>query len=192
MPSKAVKNNVYRIDGDFDFTEFTDQWGFDSPSFSNGMAYGDLDNDGDQDIVINNVNMKSVLNMKLDSDANQSFTVGGDQFDSTATKPQFVFDAATYRWDPNLPIDIPFVSLDSAVFLNGVALREVIEDHLDNFFGVDSNNAVTITYDDVANTMTWKGTDASTTQKGVSSFDSSNFTITAGHVSVTVLDGGTY
>lgn len=119
-------------------------------------------------------------------------TVGGDQFDSTATKPQFVFDAATYRWDPNLPIDIPFVSLDSAVFLNGVALREVIEDHLDNFFGVDSNNAVTITYDDVANTMTWKGTDASTTQKGVSSFDSSNFTITAGHVAVTVLDGGTW
>lgn len=119
-------------------------------------------------------------------------TVGGDQFDSTATKPQFVFDAATYRWDPNLPIDIPFVSLDSAVFLNGVALREVMEDHLDNFFGVDSNNAVTITYDDVANTMTWKGTDASTTQKGVSSFDSSNFTITAGHVAVTVLDGGTY
>ena len=119
-------------------------------------------------------------------------TVGGDQFDSTATKPQFVFDAATYRWDPNLPIDIPFVSLDSAVFLNGVALREVMEDHLDNFFGVDSNNAVTITYDDVANTMTWKGTDASTTQKGVSSFDSSNFTITAGHVAFTVLDGGTY
>lgn len=119
-------------------------------------------------------------------------TVGGDQFDSTATKPQFVFDAATYRWDPNLPIDIPFVSLDSAVFLNGVALREVMEDHLDNFFGVDSNNAVTITYDDAANTMTWKGTDATTSQKGVSSFDSSNFTIAAGHVSVTVLDGGTY
>ena len=42
MPSKAVKNNVYRNDGDFDFTEFTDQWGFDSPSFSNGMAYGIL------------------------------------------------------------------------------------------------------------------------------------------------------
>lgn len=119
-------------------------------------------------------------------------TVGGDQFDSTATKPQFVFDAATYRWDPNLPIDIPFVSLDSAVFLNGIALREVIEDHLDNFFGVDSNNAVTITYDDAANTMTWKGTDATTSQKGVSSFDSSNFTITAGHVAVTVLDGGTW
>ena len=119
-------------------------------------------------------------------------TVGGDQFDSTATKPQFVFDAATYRWDPNLPIDIPFVSLDSAVFLNGVALREVMEDHLDNFFGVDSNNALTITYDDVQNSMTWKAINATKSQVGVSSFDSANFTVTAGHVAVTVLDGGTY
>ncbi len=61
MPSKAVKNNIYKNNGDFNFTEFTDKWGFDSPSFSNGMAYGDLDNDGDQDIVINNVNMRSFV-----------------------------------------------------------------------------------------------------------------------------------
>ena len=131
-----------------------------------------------------------------DSAANSSvadgagITVGGVGF--TGTKPQFVFDAATDRWDPNLPIDIPFVSLDSAVFLNGVALREVMEDHLDNFFGVDSNNAVTITYDDVANSMTWKSVDATKTQKGVSTFDSSNFAVVAGNVTVTVLDGGTY
>lgn len=131
-----------------------------------------------------------------DSAANSSvadgagITVGGAGY--TGTKPQFVFDAATDRWDPNLPIDIPFVSLDSAVFLNGVALREVMEDHLDNFFGVDSNNAVTITYDDVANSMTWKSVDATKTQKGVSTFDSSNFAVVAGNVTVTVLDGGTY
>ena len=75
MPSKAVKNNVYRNDGDFDFTEFTDQWGFDSPSFSNGMAYGDLDNDGDQDIVINNVNMKSfVYNNQNDNESSKSIS----------------------------------------------------------------------------------------------------------------------
>mgnify|MGYP002862780468 FL=1 len=75
MPSKAVKNNVYRNNGDFDFTEFTDQWGFDSPSFSNGMAYGDLDNDGDQDIVVNNVNMRSfVYNNQNDNESSKSIS----------------------------------------------------------------------------------------------------------------------
>ena len=117
-------------------------------------------------------------------------TIGGAQY--SGTKPKFVFDAATDRWDPNLPFDIPFASLDSAIFFNGVALREVVEDHLDNFFGVDSNAALTLTYNDVANTMTWKANNATKSQVGVSSFDSSNFTVTAGHVAVTVLDGGTY
>ena len=117
-------------------------------------------------------------------------TIGGAGF--TGTKPKFVFDAATDRWDPNLPFDIPFASLDSAIFFNGVALREVVEDHLDNFFGVDSNDALSLTYDDVANSMTWKAINATKSQVGVSSFDSSNFSVTAGHVAVTVLDGGTY
>jgi len=131
-----------------------------------------------------------------DSAANSSaadgagITVGGAGY--SGTKPQFIFDAATDRWDPNLPFDIPFASLDSAIFFNGVALREVVEDHLDNFFGVDSNAALTLTYDDVQNSMTWKAINATKSQVGVSSFDSANFSVTAGHVAVTVLDGGTY
>ena len=61
MPSKPVNNIVYKNDGKFQFKEYTKEWGFDFPSFSNGMSYADLDNDGDLDIVINNVNMPAFL-----------------------------------------------------------------------------------------------------------------------------------
>ncbi|MFM8488817.1 MAG: FG-GAP-like repeat-containing protein, partial [Bacteroidota bacterium] len=43
------------------FDDAGDTWGFTTPSFSNGAAYGDLDNDGDLDLVVNNVNMKAFL-----------------------------------------------------------------------------------------------------------------------------------
>lgn len=61
MPSKAVSNAVFKNKGDFHFENTAKKWGLDQPSFSNGSAYGDLDNDGDLDIVINNVNMPAFV-----------------------------------------------------------------------------------------------------------------------------------
>lgn len=54
-PSVPLVNHVYRNKGDLKFEKVAQAWGFNTPSFSSGMAYGDLDNDGDLDIVINNM-----------------------------------------------------------------------------------------------------------------------------------------
>lgn len=61
MPSHPLVNKAFRNNGNLKFTDAAKQWGFTEPSFSNGAAYGDLDNDGDLDIVINNVNQKAFV-----------------------------------------------------------------------------------------------------------------------------------
>ena len=54
-PSLPLSNYAYKNTGNLSFENVSEKWGFNLPSFSSGMAYGDLDNDGDLDVVINNM-----------------------------------------------------------------------------------------------------------------------------------------
>ena len=56
IPVNPIPNYAYKNLGDLRFENVADQWGLGKAIHSNGSAYGDLDNDGTLDLVVNNVN----------------------------------------------------------------------------------------------------------------------------------------
>jgi len=60
MPSTPLKNKLFLNKGDLTFQDISEN-DQNLSSFSNGAAYGDLDNDGDLDLVVNNANQKAFL-----------------------------------------------------------------------------------------------------------------------------------
>lgn len=55
IPSTKLRNYLFRNNGDLTFADSSQAWGFTVPENSNGATYADLDNDGDLDLVINNL-----------------------------------------------------------------------------------------------------------------------------------------
>ena len=82
MPSQSVSNIAYQNMGDFNFIDASVKWGLDQSSFSNGTAYADLDNDGDLDMVVNNVNMPVFVYKNNNNNFNRksiSFNLTGEK-----------------------------------------------------------------------------------------------------------------
>jgi hypothetical protein len=55
-PSVRIANYAYKNHGNLKFEKVSSKWGFDFKGWTQGSAYGDLDNDGDIDLVVNNMN----------------------------------------------------------------------------------------------------------------------------------------
>ncbi|MEE9361556.1 MAG: VCBS repeat-containing protein [Cellulophaga sp.] len=60
-PTDKLANYIYKNNGDLTFTNKGKDWGMDIPTLSNGAAYADFDNDGDLDLVVNNIDDNAML-----------------------------------------------------------------------------------------------------------------------------------
>ncbi|MBT8302252.1 MAG: CRTAC1 family protein, partial [Maribacter sp.] len=72
MPSEKLQNILYQNDSNLSFNENAKQWGLGDFSFSNGAAQGDLDNDGDLDLIVNNMDENAFLYKNLTSDTSRA------------------------------------------------------------------------------------------------------------------------
>ncbi|MEZ4858894.1 MAG: VCBS repeat-containing protein [Flavobacteriaceae bacterium] len=98
FPSQPIENFIYKNNGDLTFTKKSKDWGLEMPTFSYGASYADLDNDGDLDLIVNNLNSESgiyenkstnnYLQIKLNGPENNKFAIGTKVFIETEKEQQ--------------------------------------------------------------------------------------------------------
>ncbi len=72
MPSEKLPNILFENKGDLKFENEANSWGLADFSFSNGTAIGDLDNDGDMDLVVNNIDENCFLYQNMTKEQSES------------------------------------------------------------------------------------------------------------------------
>jgi hypothetical protein len=76
IPVNPIPNKVFKNMGDFKFKDMGELWGITQPSFSNGAAYGDLNNDGALDLVVNNENSQAFIYKNNSRELNKNNFLG--------------------------------------------------------------------------------------------------------------------
>lgn len=75
IPSEPIDNFIFKNNGDLTFSKSNTNWGISDKGFSNGAVYADLDNDGDLELVTNNIDSKASIFKNTSAEINNFLTV---------------------------------------------------------------------------------------------------------------------
>jgi len=136
MPLDKLTNYVYRNNKNLTFTDQAEAWGINTPSFSNGSAYADLDNDGDLDLVVNNINdpafiyrnncrnmaKKNYLNLRFKGDSANTKGIGTRVVLFYQKQTQVAENYLTRGFFSSVPPEIHF-GLDSIDIVDSIQIH---------------------------------------------------------------------
>ncbi len=135
MPAIEVSNYLYHNQGNLTFTNRAEDWGLDHPSLSNAAAYADLDNDGDLDLVVNNVNeeafiyrnnqnkrsQKNYLKVRLQGNTKNTFGVGTKVYLRNQRQTQYQEMIPVRGFQSSVPYELVF-GLDTLNTVEGLTV----------------------------------------------------------------------
>ena len=104
LPQLKARNRFFKQTGDFRFVDVTEKWVSEAQGFANGAVFADLDNDGDEDFIVNNINQpasilknnskNNYLKIKLKGRSNNPIAQGA--------RIEITSDGKTQTWFQNL------------------------------------------------------------------------------------------
>ena len=173
IPSEKIDNFMFKNQGNLDFKNVGKKWGLEHKGFSNGAAYADLDNDGDLEIIVNNIDEKATifnnhsseksnyLKIRFNGVSNNKFGLGTRVYAFIADKKQMQELTLTRGFQSSVAPEIHFglhkeKKVDSLkiIWQNG---------NTQTLKNVDSNQLLTINYVDSELNKTKKETTKSKT-----------------------------
>ena len=129
VPSQPLNNYIFQNLGDFKFKDVSDFSGFHREGYSNGIAYGDLDNDGDLDVVVSNLDAKALVFENKNDGSNNfiSFRIKGSEENPFGIGTRVTIQDGNHVQMQELTLSRGFQSSVEPVIHFGLGKHDVIE-----------------------------------------------------------------
>ena len=148
---------------------------------------GDLQVDGTQTIINSSTLTVDDLLITLADGANVPADANGAGIEIDGADAFIKYSSTNDDFDFSHGINLD----SSADFkINGVGLNELIDDRVDTL--ITDGEGITTTYTDASNTLEIAAETATSSNMGIAKFNTANFTVTSGDVTISEVNGGTY